>query len=250
MLERECAASDARACARLSLLVWAGTGAAKDALRSYELAERACELGDKPSCTRAGGDFLQGRQELPQDLSRAARVYRRSCELGEMIGCHTLARLYHDGSGVALDLKEAVALETRACDADYPAACRELGRMFGAGDGVKKDTSRQDELYKREVSLRARACADGIADECEELARTYRTGGFGVQIDPMRAREFEDQDQRYRQENCDAGLLTDCTALRMRLEGRINQPERMRALRERECQLGVKEQCRILDRDK
>jgi TPR repeat protein len=250
ILERECAAGAGRSCGALSQLTWGGSGVAKDIHKSFALAERACELSDRRSCVRVGADFLLGRQELGKDPARAAGVYRKACDLGDLPSCHALAHLYRDGAGVALDLKIAAAIEKKACDAEFAPSCRELGRMYGAGEGVKKDTGRQDELYKREVSLRARGCGDGIADDCENLARNYRMDGISVAIDPQRAKEFEEQEFRFRQENCDAGLVMDCSGLRMRLEGRSGQTDRMRAIRERECQLGVKDQCRFLDKKK
>lgn len=193
LLEKECNAGTARACASLSLLSWGGSGVPKDVKKSYTLAERACELGDKRTCIRIAADYITGRPEAPKDPAHAAKLYGKACDMGDLAGCHTMAMMYHDGTGVPLDPKKAADFEKKACDVEFAAGCRELGRMFGMGDGVKRDVGRQDELYKREVSLRARACSEGNAEDCGELAHNYRSGGFGVPIDPARAKDFDEQ---------------------------------------------------------
>ena len=250
MLEHECSAGTARACSSLALLPVALQGGSKDRARQMELIERACELGDKQACMRGGNILGMQAREQPEELARAAKLFGKACELDELVGCHAFAHLLHDGSGVPLDWKQSAELEKKACDGGFAPACRELGRMTGAGEGVKKDAGREQELYKKEVSLRARGCAEGRADDCQELSQNYRAEGLGVTIDMQRAREFEDLELRCRQEDCDAGSVGDCTALRMRLQGRPAMVDRMRAIRQRECQLGALDQCRALSHER
>ena len=251
ILERDCQAGVARACADLSGLVFAGNGVSKDENRSVNLIERACELGDRRSCMRAAADFTTGRPHVTKEPARATKHLKKGCELQDQAACHLYAKALFDGTGVPTDAKEAARLQQQACDHQIAPACRELARMHAAGQGVKKDPSREADLSKRYLSLRANACAEGSAEDCAELARDYRNGdAAGVKLDPMRARDFEEQQLRFLQESCDAGAIMDCAQLRILLEGRPQYADRLRTVRERECQLGSREECRKLRFDK
>lgn len=251
ILERDCQAGVARSCVDLSGLVFAGNGVSKDENRAVNLIERACELGDRRACARSAADFATGRIHVPKDPARATKYFKKGCELQDQAACHMYAKALFDGAGVPTDARQAARLHQLACDRQIAAACRDLARMHAAGQGVKKDPSREADLLKRYVSLRANACSEGIAEECAELARDYRNGdAAGVKLDPMRGRDFEEQQLRFLQESCDAGAIMDCAQLRVLLEGRPPYADRLKTVRERECQLGSREECRKLRFDK
>ena len=94
-LEQQCTGGSAHACALLSYVHARGLGGSKDNVKSVEVSEQACQLGDVASCMLAGGLYAEGPgiREVPKDAARAPASYRRACELGEARACHALARL-------------------------------------------------------------------------------------------------------------------------------------------------------------
>jgi len=251
MLDRECQSGVGRSCAELSNLAFSGAGTPKDSNRSLGLLQRACELGDRRACARAGSYFLLGRPDIPKDPARASSFYKQGCDLQDWAACHAWGRMLLDGTGVPTDAKGAARVLQSACDHDNAPACRELARLHAQGLGVKKDPGREADLLSRYLSLRAKACADGSQDDCAELARDYRTGDTpGIPLDPPRARDLDEQELRIRQEACDAGSIIDCDQLRSRLEGKPQYAARLRTVRERQCQLGARDECRKLQYDK
>ena len=81
----------------------------------FELAVRACDLGDADGCTNVGYAYENG-EGAPKDMSRALASYTLACDRGNLLGCAN--------AGVALehatppDPARAAALFDRACPAD------------------------------------------------------------------------------------------------------------------------------------
>ena len=211
----------------------------RDVPRAIGLSERACELGDRNACFRAGGDALLGRSETVKDAARAAKLFRKGCDLGDPQSCFFLGKALDESS----EPQDAFRAFQAACAKDVAGACNELARYYNTGRAVAKDAAKAQQFFEREVQLRLAACDDGSADECQEIARNYRMGaGLGMLTDLGKAREFEDKEARWRQQACDAGSFGDCTLLRYFFQGRGDKV-RSEAARLRECKLGNLEAC-------
>jgi TPR repeat protein len=245
LLEQQCAAKSAKACAALSIMVHRGLGGAKDPAHGTEVLAEACDLGDLASCRLAARTWADGpgEREAPQDAARAEAPFAKACALGDARGCHADARIL----AAAGKHPEALLLEQKACDAGDGDGCDALGTMMFSGEGTDANPKGAKALFEREVELRAAACARGSGGDCDELAQNYRSRAQGVKIDPAKAQELEDSAMKAWQAGCDAGLWTDCLAIRTRLEKEpMPDPKRIRALRERECSLGYEHSCRRL----
>jgi len=57
------------------------------------------------------------------DPARAATLYRRACDAGDVWGCHNLGVLAATGKLAAKDVAQAGALLSRACAAGLPEGC-------------------------------------------------------------------------------------------------------------------------------
>jgi uncharacterized protein len=243
LVEQQCEAKSAKACVALSIMVHRGLGGAKDPAHGTEVAGQACDLGDVASCMLAGRTWADGpgEREAPQDAARAEAMFAKACTLGDAHGCHVDARIL-----VAAG-KPAFGLEQKACDAGDGDACDALGAMTFSGEGTEAIAKNAKEIFAREVELRAAACTRGSGSDCDELSQNYRSRAQGVKIDPAKAQELQDSAMKAWQAGCDAGLWTDCLAIRTRIEkDPLPDPKRVRALRERECAIGYEHSCRRL----
>jgi TPR repeat protein len=110
---------------------------------------RACDAGTAESCFGLGVSFEQGRG-VDKDKTRAAVLYTRACDGGDVRGC--------------------VNVYTDACDGGHLEGCFRLGLLFDDGRGVPQDRARAEDLY-------AKACKGGEASGCtlQELKKHYAT---------------------------------------------------------------------------
>jgi len=112
-------------------------------------------------CYELGRLFDRGI-EVAKDEARAAVLYTKACDGGEVHGCYNLGVDLAEGVGVARDAVRAAALYTRACDGGEPLGCYNLGVSFAAGAGVPRDEARAAAFYTK-------ACAAGVATGCSLL---------------------------------------------------------------------------------
>lgn len=113
-----------------------------------------------------GGMYRNGTGVEKKDEKRAAELYQKACDGGEMTGCNNLADMYLKGKGFdRVDNKRAAELFQKACDGGEMMGCSNLGGMYLNGIGVdRRDENRAIELYKK-------ACAMGNKDACIERQR-------------------------------------------------------------------------------
>ncbi len=64
-----------------------------------------------------------------RDEPRAAELFERSCEAGDMSGCANSGVAYYKGTGVGKDLSRASKLFKQACDGGSEPACTHLRSM-------------------------------------------------------------------------------------------------------------------------
>ena len=85
-----------------------------------------------------------------RDYQKAAKLYQKACDSGDVRGCTMLATLYEEGQGVKKDYQKASKLYQKACDGEVPEACYNLGVMY-----------MQWQDYKKAKDLYAKACDGG-----------------------------------------------------------------------------------------
>ena len=66
-----------------------------------------------------------------------------------MFDCSYLGAMYEYGNGVEKNQQKAAQLYKKACDGGNMRGCRNLGVMYEEGDGVEKDLGKAAELFKK-----------------------------------------------------------------------------------------------------
>ena len=61
-----------------------------------------------------------------KEYDRAAELFKKVCDGGEMRGCRDLGVMYADGNGAEKDFKKAAELFKKACDGGNMHGCRSL----------------------------------------------------------------------------------------------------------------------------
>ena len=69
------------------------------------------------------GSMHEMAMGVPQDDTRAAELYKKACDGGDMEGCHNQGRMARDGDGVPKDEQRARQLFGKACEGGYQKAC-------------------------------------------------------------------------------------------------------------------------------
>ncbi len=104
----------------------------REAEVAFELAW-ACSLGEA----------------VPQDLARAAMLYKKAADAGVVQAQYNLGMLYYDGRGVEQDYVQAAELFlSAATDHGHSDSQFSLGVMHEWGQGVPQDYARAMQLYK------------------------------------------------------------------------------------------------------
>jgi hypothetical protein len=116
---------------------------------------------------------------VPSDARKAAELYRRSLDDGNIAVSVNLGLMYLQGNGVEKDAKEAVRLFRRGAEAGLAKAETNLGRMYYDGNGVEQD-------YAKAILWLTRAADQGAAIAQSNLAVIYLEG-HGVKRDPVEA---------------------------------------------------------------
>ena len=110
-----------------------------------------------------------------KEYDKAAELFKKACDGGNMRGCSNLGTMYDDGIGVEKNEQKAVELYKKACDGGKVLGCFNLGIMYANGNGVEKNEQKAAELYKK-------ACDGGDLDGCRNLV-VMHTNGNGVEKD-------------------------------------------------------------------
>ncbi|MCI6564383.1 tetratricopeptide repeat protein, partial [Campylobacter sp.] len=100
-------------------------------------------VGDKSDIESSFGaekTYEQGKAFYNnKEYDKAAELYKKACDGGNMSGCFNLGIMYANGNGVEKDLGKAVELFKKACDGGNMRGCHNLGVMYTNGNGVEKD---------------------------------------------------------------------------------------------------------------
>ncbi|MCI6343253.1 MAG: sel1 repeat family protein [Campylobacter sp.] len=65
-----------------------------------------------------------------KEYDKAAELYKKACDGGNMSGCFNLGIMYANGNGVEKDLGKAAELFKKACDSGNMRGCHNLGVMY------------------------------------------------------------------------------------------------------------------------
>jgi hypothetical protein len=140
---------------------------------------------DNPVAIRHLGECYQhGKLGFVPSHKKAARLYQRAVELGDVTAMCNLGTLYTQGEGVKLDKKKMVKYWRMAADRGCAIAQSKLGVCLLYGDGVTQDITEGLRLQKL-------AANQGLAIAEYFLGVVYQSG-LRVARDPAEAiRWFE-----------------------------------------------------------
>jgi hypothetical protein len=128
--------------------------------------QRSAEAGD------AGGQYELGKlhelgRGVPQDLARAAELYRLAAVQGNGMAQNALGRLCRDGRGVPQDFSGALQWFRKAATQDpllkeieVTEAQNAMGEMYLRGQGVTPDIPTAIQLFKTAAQGNAAACVN------------------------------------------------------------------------------------------
>jgi TPR repeat protein len=114
---------------------------------------------------------------LSQDLSEAARWYRKSADQGNELAQLNLGVAYDNGLGVQQDFAEAANLYRLSALQGNADAQMNLGDMYRYGRGVKKDGLEAAKWYHAAID-------NGLLSALIKLADLYLEGGLRFKSDP------------------------------------------------------------------
>lgn len=156
-----------------------GAGAAKDRKIARDWLERAAAQN------HAGALYNLGVMAIDaefQDFPRAAGLFRRAAELGDMDAAYGLAVLFREGTGVARDRAESVRWLKRAADERHIAAMVEYAIVLFNGEGAEKSEVGAARLFGKAAQANS-----PIAQN--RLARLYAVGR-GVKTNAVEAMKW------------------------------------------------------------
>lgn len=156
-----------------------GSGLAKDRKAAQDWFEKAAAQGHAGALYNLGVIAIDA--DL-QDFTRAAGLFRRAAELGDMDAAYGLAVLYREGTGVDRDKNESLKWLRRAAEERHIAAMVEFAIALFNGDGVEKSESGAAQLFGRAAQANS-----PIAQN--RLARLY-AAGRGLKADMVEAMKW------------------------------------------------------------
>ncbi len=220
-------------CRQMGEDAFRGRGGTRDFEKAAQLFARGCELGDMRSCSGLGFRYNRGLG-VERDPQRATQLYEKACEGGSLRGCANLAVSYQRGDDRPKDLRRAYELYDRACAGGEMLGCTNLGVLYRDGRGVSKDERRAVELFSK-------SCEEGFMFGCAFLGDHYAfTDSAGQSW--SRAAELYDQ-------ACRGGEWRGCRNLARRYangEGVDEDMTRAVELWDQACQMGSARGCNDL----
>ncbi len=110
-------------------------GMKKNMKDAYEFYTKGCEYGHAGSCRNAG---LVERSE--KNYRRAESHLGKACNLNDIDCCYILSTFYLEGKeGVPVDHAKAAKLSQKACDQGHLYSCVNLSILYRKGLGVEKN---------------------------------------------------------------------------------------------------------------
>jgi hypothetical protein len=182
LYRKACRQDVPHACVQLAVLQEEGTGLPRDPEAAAKTFGAMCEgSGFTTACSHLGRMYEQGRA-VPRQLAVAEQLYKKSCDLGDLVGCFGLAKMYEKGRSEGGGPAQAAEIYERACNVGNANACTRLGKLYLRGKGVGKDPSLG-------VGFISKACDGGESNACDVLGQLYESGN-GVEQNLTRASQL------------------------------------------------------------
>jgi len=147
------------------------------------MLRRNVENGISMAIFYLGLSYSRGSLGLVPSYKKAARLYQRAADLGDVIATFYLGNAYKDGNGVKLDKKKAVKYYRMAADRGHTFAQFHLGFCYHFGEGVPQDYAEAVRFFKLNADqgcTHAEAYlgkmyehGDGVAQNIAEASRWY-----------------------------------------------------------------------------
>ena len=81
------------ACNRLGKAYRDSNGVARDIYKAAQLFQKACDGGNMGGCVNLGDAYYNGNG-VTKDFNKAAQLYQKACDGGNMRGCNVLKKFY------------------------------------------------------------------------------------------------------------------------------------------------------------
>jgi hypothetical protein len=158
---------------------------------SVARCHEACEAGDNAACVVEGVFYDDGLQDLDPtlgsvklDMDRAAKLFEKACDGGDLNGCAFLGTAYMEGRGKTQDKAKGLGLFRTWCDKGSDYACDRLAFAHVSGDGVPRDPAKAANLYDK-------ACQGGFLYACVQRADMLKHGWGGEKDEAKAAQMYE-----------------------------------------------------------
>ena len=112
------------------------------------MLRRRVENENPKAVCHLGLCYMDGRLGLKPSDKKAARLYERAVELGNVAAMYFLGCIYQFGRGVKPDKKKSFEYWRMAADRGHAVAQFNLGCCFNEGEGVAKDYAEAFRFYK------------------------------------------------------------------------------------------------------
>lgn len=159
-----------------------GRGVPKDAAEAVRILEAA------GATLNLGRVFRFGWWGVAKDEARAAALFQKAMENGDVAGTTLYAQALLEGAGVAKDEARAAQLLKQSADRGYEPAQLELARVTMRGLGVPKDEPGAVSMYRK-------VAGSGNPTAQYALALAY-SNGSGVATDAATAARWADASAR------------------------------------------------------
>ncbi len=111
---------DGLACERLAYMYQRGLGVAADLQESLKWLKRSADLGYVPAIYDMAYMYDKGGMGLPQDITKAKRMYETAAADGQLEALLALGGMYRDGRGAKLDRQVALSFYLAAAELGSP----------------------------------------------------------------------------------------------------------------------------------
>ena len=117
--------------------------------KAVSYTEKACGGGNAKGCTMAGGHYysaIKKSKNTKRDFVKSFRLYGKACDLDDIVGCMSYARMFVYGLGVEASEESAKKYYGKACDLEVKfwkmrrSACEEY-------DGLEQRLERLRKSY-------------------------------------------------------------------------------------------------------
>ncbi|MBM3608226.1 MAG: sel1 repeat family protein [Alphaproteobacteria bacterium] len=149
---------DRQAAFALARIYLEGAGTPKDMTQARKYLEQAAATGHGPALYNLG--VMEVEAEI-RDYKKAADLFRRAMDNGDIDGAYSLAYLYREGLGVEKDLTRAAAILKFAADRHHIAAEVEFAIALFNGAGVDRDEAAAARYFERAAWRNAPVAQNG-----------------------------------------------------------------------------------------